>query len=150
MSRVRICFRYGDHRLASRLICFIRGGDTAHCEVAHRWAADVHDCVSSSFVDGGVRGKKIAMPAAKWRIYEIPGDPERVRGWLARHGGQPYGWLRLLRFLIAPFRWRVGGPVCSQACADAAGWSEPWLYDPRAAEAVCRTLVSMGVAVQIQ
>lgn len=150
MSKVRVCFRYGDYRIASRLICFVRGGDAAHCEAAYHWDGVNHDCVSSSFADRGVRPKMIPMPASKWRIYEVPGDPRRILQWLAKNDHRGYGYLRLLRFLFAPARWRVGGPLCGQAVPEAIGWPDPWLYDPRTLEAACKMLVAIGVAVQIQ
>lgn len=133
---IRIAFRYADRRLASRLICAWRGGDSAHCEVACAWAGERHECVSASFVDRGVRGKAISMPASKWRIYEGDGDPVAVLQWLAEHDGEGYGWLKLLRFFIG-LRIRIGGPICSEVCAHFMGLPEPWLFDPRALESVC-------------
>ncbi len=133
---IRVCFRYDDARLFARLVCAVRGGDSAHCEVAHRWDGVLHDCVSSSWLDGGVRGKQIEMPAAKWRIYEGDGDPEAVRRWLIAHDGEGYGLLRMLRFAMG-LRINVGGPVCSGACAAMVGLPESRLFEPRTLEAVC-------------
>lgn len=147
---IRIAFRYGDKtRWFSRAICAWRGGDTAHCEVAWRWDGPVHHCVSASIEDGGVRGKVIPMAADKWRIYEVPGNPEDVLAWLAEHEGDGYGFLRLLRFFIG-LRINVGGPICSGVGAKQMRLPNDRLFDPRALDSVCRMLVAHGAATLIQ
>lgn len=147
---IRIAFRYNDRtRWFSRAVCAWRGGDTAHCEVAWRWDGPVHHCVSSSIEDGGVRGKLIYLYPDKWRIYEVPGDPEAVRAWLAEHDGEPYGLLRLLRFFIG-LRVNIGGPLCSGVSAGRMLIPDDRLFDPRALDAVCRMLVAHGLGRLVQ
>lgn len=69
---VRVAFRYNDRRMFARLVCWLRGGDSAHCEVASVLTdTGLHHCVSSSWLDGGVRGKWMPLPADRWRVYEI-------------------------------------------------------------------------------
>lgn len=136
---IRVAFRYGDRRIFSRLVCFVRGGDTAHCEVSDDWTGGDHSCVSSSWVDGGVRRKIINLTRDKWRVYQIPGDPSVVSAWMRVHGSDGYGVFRLLRFVLN-LRINWGGPVCSTAAADIMGISEPYLFDPRTLEAVCDRL----------
>lgn len=134
---IRICFRHGDSRWFSRLICLARGGDSAHCEVGFNWwDGQTYECVSSSWVDGGVRDKVIRMPPEKWRVYEVPGDKLDAHHWLEQHRGENYGWAKLVRFAIG-LRLRWGGPVCSGVCADIMRLPEPWLYDVRLLESVC-------------
>lgn len=132
---IKVAFRYGDTRLFSRFICWVRGGDVSHCEVIHHTVADVHACVSSSWVDGGVREKIMPLPAHKWRIYEVVGDPLRVRAWLEQHDQEVYGWRKLLVF-VTGLRLR-GGPTCSSATADMLGMDADELFCPRLIEAVC-------------
>ena len=62
---IRIAFRYGDRRWFARLVCALRGGDVAHCEVAYAQLAIGHLCVSASWLDGGVRSKMIVLDPAK-------------------------------------------------------------------------------------
>ena len=133
---IRVAFRYGDSRLFARLVCLLRGGDSAHCEVAHWWDGLMHECVSSSWLDDGVRGKLLRLSQDKWRIYEGDGDPEAVRRWLAAHQSEGYGAWRLLRFALG-LRINAGGPVCSGACAAMMGLTEDRLFEPRTLEAVC-------------
>ena len=148
---IRICFRFDDTRLFARLVCLLRGGDSAHCETAHRWVGDVYDCVSSSWMDGGVREKVIEMPAGKWRVYEVPGNPEDVKQWLKEHAGEKYDWLGLLGFLV-PFR--IPGAKRRWFCAEASA-ENMWLRDPVrwdlfSLESVCLHLCKQGIARRIQ
>ncbi|MBP6675005.1 MAG: hypothetical protein KAY54_01695 [Burkholderiaceae bacterium] len=148
---IRICFRYGDPQLFARLVCLLRGGDSAHCETAHRWVGDVYDCVSSSWMDGGVRGKLITMHHAKWRVYEVPGSPDDVRRWLKEHEGEKYDWLGILGFLV-PWRWPAPNRrwFCSEASADHMWLRHAWRWDLFDLESVCKMLCKQGIARRVQ
>lgn len=148
---IRICFRYGDSRWFARLVCLLRGGDSAHCETAHRWVGDVYDCVSSSWMDGGVRGKIIEMPRQKWRVYEVPGSPDDVRRWLVDHAGEKYDWLGLFGFVL-PFR--IPGFLrrwfCAESSADHMWLPRPVIWDLVLLESVCQHLCTQGIARRVQ
>lgn len=144
MVPVRVCFRYGDPRLFSRLVTFFRGGDSAHCEVAETWDGALHDCVSASVLDGGVRLKRIALPPEKWRIYEIAAlaSPNE---YARKNQGQKYDYLGLLGIV-----WPLVGHArkrkfCSEVAGEVIGLSEPHLFDLRTLESVCATY---GVRIQ--
>jgi hypothetical protein len=133
---VRIAFRYDDKRLFSRLVCLLRGGDSAHCEVAWKWDGLTHDCISASFLDGGVRQKVIPMPADKWRIYEIdaatlPGD------WFRLNVGAGYDVLGLIGIVFPPANHAAQRWFCSEVAADILGLRDPQIFDLRNLEAVC-------------
>lgn len=142
---IRVCFRHGDRRLFARLVCAWRGGDSAHCEAAFDWRAQSHDCVSASWLDGGVRIKTIDMPAEKWRIYEVPGDRNRALAWAAQHDGERYDVLGLLGFVFRRIKGWTSAWFCSEVVADVMYLPEPYLYDLRALESVC---ARYGVRVQ--
>ena len=148
---IRVCFRYGDARWFAPLVCLLRGGDSAHCETAHRWVQDVHECVSASWLDGGVREKVIEMPAGKWRVYEVPGSQEDVRRWLTAHQGERYDWMGLLGFLLP---WRTPAPsrrwFCSEVAADLMWLRHPWRWDLTDTESACIHLCKLGMARRIQ
>lgn len=148
---IRICFRYGDSRWFARLVCLLRDGDSAHCETAHRWVGDVYDCVSSSWMDGGVRGKIIEMPHQKWRVYEVPGSPDDVRRWLVDHAGEKYDWLGLFGFVL-PFR--IPGFLrrwfCAESSADHMWLPRPVIWDLVLLESVCQHLCKHGIARRVQ
>lgn len=131
---IRLCFRYNDTRLFARALCFFRGGDSAHVEVAHRWVGDVYDCVSASWLDGGVRGKLITMPVSKWRVYEVPGSPDEVRRWLKEHDGEGFTKMK----------------HCCEVAADLLLMRAPHRWKPYEMESVCQLLCKAGVAGRIQ
>jgi hypothetical protein len=133
---IRVAFRYDDPRIFSRLVTLVRGGDSAHCEAAWDWTGTVHRCVSSSFLDGGVRNKTINLSPSKWRVYELPARQDPVT-WGAAHAGRGYDVLGLLGIV-----WPVVGHsshrwFCSEAVADILGLQRPQLFDLRSLESVC-------------
>jgi hypothetical protein len=132
----RIAFRYNDTRLFSRVVCLLRGGDSAHCEVAIEQSDGTHWCVSSSFLDGGVRGKDMPLPADKWRVYEIDAQRDPA-AWEVEHAGKGYDILGLLGVAFPPFGHSRRRWFCSEAAADMLGLREPHIYDLRTLESVC-------------
>ena len=136
---VRAAFRYRDRRAFARVVTSLRGGDSAHCEVAWAWDGALHRCVSSSWLDGGVRRKDIEMPPEKWRIYELPAAiaPQL---WYERHAGAGYDVLGLLGILWPRVGHRRHRWFCSEVLAAIIGLPQPQLYDLRTAESVCAKL----------
>lgn len=135
---IRVAFRYGDKRLFSILACFFQRYDSAHCEVAYNWSGTLHNCVSSSFLDHGVRAKDIDMPADKWRIYEIDEPQENVLEYLEYNDDCKYDVLGLFGFIISR---RIRGSrrkkFCSETGAEIIGLSDPWRYDLALLESYC-------------
>lgn len=136
---IRIAFRYGDRRWFARLVCALRGGDVAHCEVAYEWAGRSHRCVSASWLDHGVRRKVLDLDPAKWRVYEVPGSTMQVANWAAAHEGAHYDWpaffgFLLLRRLSGMTRWWF----CSEVAALQAGLRSPHRFDLFDLESVCQ------------
>jgi len=138
---LHVAFRHSDRRPFARAVCFLRGGDTAHCESGIP-AGDVHWCVSSSFLDNGVRGKLIDLrDPAKWRVYEVPdGQHLHVDDWLAEHDMEGYDILGLLGILWRPAGHSVRRKFCSEAVAEHLLLRTPELYDPRTLEDIVARL----------
>lgn len=148
MSNLLVAFRYGDTRLFARLVCLIRGGDSAHCEAAAPQDLETRldpaasgalfYCVSSSWVDGGPRPVTMRLPPSKWRIYETDLSAERADEWLAeqrRLGYIRYGWWKLIRFLFPFIRPSRGGPICTEAIAAMVDLGHTDSWDLRTLEA---------------
>lgn len=136
---IRVAFRYKDPRAFARLICLLQGGDASHSEIAYRWEGSYHDCISSSWLDNGVRLKQINLTPDKWRVYEVDLASEGdVAGYYEKYKGTKYDWLALLGFVITR---RIKGFVkrkfCSEVGADILGLSEGWRYDLNLLESVC-------------
>lgn len=136
---LRVAFRVADRRPFARFVCWWQRTDTAHCEVAATWGVDGwHECISSSWLDGGVRAKRICLTPDKWRVYEVPGDPDRLSNWLALNTGRRYDWLGLLGFGLRRVRGFADRVFCSEAVAEVLGADQAWRFDPAALEQHCR------------
>lgn len=133
---VRVAFRYGDRRLFARLVCLLRGGDSAHCEVAKPILNGQFWCVSSSWLDGGVRYKYMPLPADKWRMYEIDAAVHPAQ-WHEANMRKGYDVLGLLGIVLPPMGHSRRRWFCSEAAADMLGLREPHIYDLRTLESVC-------------
>lgn len=144
---MRVAFRFSDRRLLARLVAWWQRSDVSHCEVIVRSVGDVHECLSASWVDRGVRIKRMPLPADKWRVYEIvPGNSVTPAQWWVQHAGARYDWLALFGLVLRPttkgreHRW-----YCEEVAADLAGFDEPWRYDVAGFEMYCRR---QGVRLQ--
>jgi hypothetical protein len=99
----------------------------SHCELIFNDGM----AASSSFMDGGVRFKRIDFDPEHWDFVDLPAHLEpTARAWFAAHAGQPYDLLGNLHFLLGPvaddkFKW-----FCSESIAAALGIADPWRYDP--------------------
>lgn len=86
---------------------------------------------SSSYMDGGVRFKKIDFDPALWDFIDLPGHLEpAARQWFVDHAGQPYDLMGNVHFVISPIGDDKRKWFCSEACAAALGFPEPGRYDP--------------------
>jgi hypothetical protein len=139
---ILIAFRYGDDRWFARLICWWRGGDSAHCEVVvpkHSGEFDgeqPQDCITASWLDGGVRYKVMPLPADKWRVYAVEGTRDPV-SWLVAHDHHPYGWRSLLGFVLPPLLRKPRGWICTRVAAHMMGLPAEHTHDLVAIESVC-------------
>jgi hypothetical protein len=139
---IRVAFRYGDPHPFSRLVCWWRGGDTAHCEVA-AWCAQadrphLHLCISASWHDGAVRHKLIDLDPTTWRIYDMFSVGVEPTVWLIHHDGEKCDRLGLLGFVIRRNRRRRKAWFSAEVAADILGFSEPHAFDVRRLELICK------------
>lgn len=144
---ILVAFRHGDKRLFSRVVTFFRGGDTAHCESAlQHWFGSLSLCVSSSFIDGGVRGKVIDLTDPhKWRVYLWQREHADLMDWLQLHYRSGYD----IRALVASTLPRVGHSQAKKHCAESVAehllLPEAWRYDPAGLEAYVKGLAPRAV-----
>lgn len=99
----------------------------SHCEIifSDGWAA------SSSYLDGGVRFKRIDFDPARWDFIGLPDHLEpAARAWFESHVGQPYDLLGNLHFIVGPVADDKRKWFCSESIAAALGITDPWRYDP--------------------
>lgn len=118
--------RPGWQGLYSRLVRWIDKGRFSHCEVIFSDGM----CASASYLDGGVRFKRIEFDESHWEIIEVDADESRARDWFISHEGDAYDLIGTARFLFGlipqnPNRW-----FCSESVAAALGKADAWRFGP--------------------
>ncbi|HSW19000.1 MAG TPA: hypothetical protein VLJ86_17405 [Ramlibacter sp.] len=153
-----VAFYKGRNRWSSRFLAWWMRSDYSHCEVVLSRDGDLYECGSSSFLDGGVRIKRIKLDPAHWTLYEVPIDIERVRAiiqrndltdgqaaaafaraWFDSHAGEGYDVPGLLGFVFRRIKGWARAWWCSEACTAALAWADPWRFDVGTFLAVART-----------
>lgn len=136
-----MAFYKGRARLFDRLIQWWTRGSYSHCEVAtHRSASGAAWCISSSYLDGGVRGKWIVLDPAKWDVIAIPIDSAYAHSWLAAHVGARYDWLGLLGFVWRPQTGALRRWFCSEVASHLLGLPQSWRFSPNDLAAIAHSL----------
>jgi len=106
----------------------------SHVELVHHDKVFlVTNGMSSSFMDGGVRIKPIVFKRENWDFVDVSvlvPDPESVLQYFRDKNGSPYDTKNIIRFGFAPTKQNVNKYVCSEICAGALGWSQPWRFGP--------------------
>lgn len=121
----------GRTRMFNRLVCWYLRGHVSHTElVLCTDTAGVSLCASSSFMDGGVRAKWIALDPEHWELREVIGDRAKALQWLEDHKGQGYDVLGLLGFVWRRIEGARKRWFCSEAVAAMLGLPDPWRFDP--------------------
>ena len=127
--------RPGLQGLYSRAVRVIDHGLYSHCEIVFGDGISG----SASFVDGGVRLKRIDFDPEHWDFLDLPAGLESAaRDWFVFHDGQPYDLVGNVRFVL-PWLNDGSGWFCSEAFGAALGWQEPWRYGPNGAAALVST-----------
>ena len=97
---------------------------------------------SASWMDGGVRLKRIDYDPARWDFIDLPPELEAAAGqWFIDHDGEPYDLRGNIRFLCGVVRESEKGWFCSEATMAALGFTDPWRYGPNGAAEILRDWV---------
>lgn len=129
--------RPGLQGLYSAAVRVIDHGPYSHCEIVFKDGL----CGSASYVDGGVRIKRIEFKPEHWDFLDLPVELEAcARDWFERNNGAPYDLLGNVRFVLPWINDSQTGWFCSEAFGAALRWKEPWRYGPNGAAALVRTM----------
>lgn len=129
--------RPGVQGLYSRAVRLIDRGPYSHCELVFRDGLSA----SASWMDGGVRLKRIDYDPDHWDLYSLPDALEDyARDWFACNAGAPYDLMGNLRFVLPIVPDSGSGWFCSEALGAALRWQEPWRYGPNGAAALVKTM----------
>lgn len=127
--------RPGLQGLYSRLARLVDRGPYSHAELVFGYGMSA----SASFIDGGVRLKRIDFDPAHWDFVDVPDAlADRALAWFEQHQGASYDLIGNLSFLcpLVPNSRRKW--FCSEAIAAALGIPEPHRLGPNGLAAVLR------------
>ncbi len=113
--------------LYNRLVRIIDHGQYSHCELIFSDGL----AASASFLDSGVRFKRIDFSPGRWDFIDLnPAKETTARQWFTDHNGQPYDLRGNLRFVFGVVPESKKKWFCSEAVAAALGMDDPWRYGP--------------------
>ena len=128
--------RPGLQGIYSRAVRWIDRGPYSHCELIFSDGMSG----SASYIDGGVRLKRIDYDPAHWDFIALPPNLEPyARDWFERNAGAPYDLMGNVRFVLPFLPDSQRGWFCSEALGAALGWKEPWRYGPNGLSALLRS-----------
>ena len=133
---VTVAFYKGHTRVFNKLVSWWTRGPYSHTEL-------VVDGVwySSSFLDGGVRAKRIEFDPEHWDLIELPdADAASAVKWFEDHAGLKYDVLGLAGFVIRSLPDDRRKYFCSESVAASLGFDEAWRLDPNTFAAVLRRM----------
>lgn len=127
--------RPGLQGLYSRAARLIDRGPYSHVELIFSDGLSA----SASYIDKGVRFKRIDYNPAHWDIVELAGfDEQAARDWFEDRLGEGYDLWGNLRFIFGWVREDDAKWFCSEALMAALGFEEPWRFGPNGAAAALR------------
>ena len=108
-------------------------GKYSHCELVFSDGVSA----SASYLDGGVRFKRIEYDPAKWDLVDLPEfDEPSARMWFEMHEGRGYDLFGNFHFVVGPIRNDDGKYFCSESIAAALGFADAWRFEPNVLYAV--------------
>lgn len=97
---------------------------------------------SASFMDGGVRFKRIDYDLANWDIFALPDAWEAgARAYFRLHDREGYDLLGNVHFVVGFVPASPDKKFCSKAIAEALGLEDGWRYEPNVLASTLRRLV---------
>lgn len=119
--------RPGLQGIYSRAVRLVDRGPYSHCELVFSDGISA----SASWIDGGVRLKRIDYNPEHWDFIALPAHLEdAARQWFTDHEGRGYDLLGNLRFVFWMVRESDKDWFCSEAVGAALGMSEAWRLGP--------------------
>lgn len=128
---MQAAFYKGRTRLFNRLVSWWLDGKYSHCEIVIGTNQHgISTCASSSFLDGGVRVKLMALNPDHWDVINVGGSAETAIAWLAAHEEQGYDYLGVAGFIARALGQDKQRWFCSEAVAEMLGMPDSWRFDP--------------------
>lgn len=128
---MQVAFFKGQTRVFNRAVSWWLSGPYSHCElVICTDPQGLSLCISSSYMDGGVRAKWMVLDPEHWDLLDVRASQADALAWFHEHDDCPYDLLGLAGFMWRPITGEKVKWVCSEAVAAMLGIPEPWRFDP--------------------
>ena len=138
---MQVAFYKGRARLFNRLTSWWLRGPYSHCELVFSDGMSG----SASYIDGGVRLKRIDYDDTHWDFIDLPPSLEPyARDWFEANKGAPYDLMGNVRFVLPWLADSERGWFCSEAMAAALRLKEPWRFGPNGLAALLPTIFCGG------
>lgn len=122
----------------NRLVRWIGRGPYSHCELIFSDGL----AASASWMDGGVRFKRIEFDPEHWDFIGLdPAKEVAARLWFAEHDGWGYDLMGNLRFLCGIVRESADRWYCNEALGASLGMPDPWRLEPNGLAVVLKEQV---------
>lgn len=127
---MKLAFYKGNKKIFNKIVRWWDNGPYSHVEIV----LDDGMCLSSSFMDGGVRAKRIVFDAGKWDFIDLHGvfDEHLVLDFYQCNKDVKYDTLGTLGFIIGPTE-QKDKLFCSEFCMAALGFENAWRISPNCA-----------------
>ena len=129
--------RPGLQGVYSKAVQFIDRGAYSHCQLVFTDGMSA----SASWMDNGVRFKRIDYNPEHWDFVQLPDHLEDfARSWFEFHEGMPYDLQGNVRFVLPFLPDSTSGWFCSEAIAAALQLYEPYRFGPNGLAAILKSL----------
>jgi len=148
MAKFQMAFYKGTHPglsgIYNRGVRFWTRGIYSHVEMIFSDGISA----SASYVDGGVRFKRIGYTSDVWDFIDLPAEWEAAaRQYFKEHEGEAYDLLGNLHFVIGAVPDARCKKFCSEACGGAIGIEGSWRLEPNALYCVVKRMAEQAQAV---
>lgn len=127
-----VAFYKGRERILNRLISWWTRGKYSHVELV----LDNGISISSSFMDGGVRYKRIDYNPDNWDFIEVGPVTDDIKMMADSLIGMKYDLRGILGFVIRSVADDRKKMFCSEAVMHLLGYDEPWRFSPNTASII--------------
>lgn len=135
---MKIAFYKGRKRIFNRLVSWWTRGPYSHCELV----LDDGLSVSASFMDGGMRYKRIEFNPDHWDFIEIGAETPVIRERITKlltPKPRKYDILGLAGFVFRRISDDKDKMFCSESTLFMIGVYDPWRFDPNTLYAMAKS-----------
>lgn len=133
-KNMKVAFYKGKTRLFNKLVRWWTRGPYSHVEIVFSDGLSY----SSSYIDGGVRSKRIRFDERLWDFVQLDDqlDESTIRMRAEKMIGSGFDVMGLFGFIMRRVSHSKNRLFCSEFVMRCLGYSDPWRFDPNTAYSV--------------